>query len=207
MISAVLLAAGKSERMGRFKQLLPLGRKTFVECCVDNLLASGLDEVIVVTGHNEEAVRSVLAGRPVQFAYNVDYGLGMASSIVRGFRSVSASNDAVMIALADQPLITPEAIKQLIRAYQRSSPLITIPRYLGRTGHPIIIAKRLASEIESMDLQVGLRQVIAANISKVHYVEVDEEGILLDFDYPEEYRQIENLDQPSRRGKNVPKNK
>src|SRR5260370_42256837 len=81
MISAVLLAAGKSERMGAFKQLLPIDGKTFVEACADNLLASRAGEAIVVTGYNQAAVRAALAGRPLRIVNNPDYETGMGAAI------------------------------------------------------------------------------------------------------------------------------
>src|SRR6266481_5551917 len=106
MIAAVLLAAGESRRMGDFKQLLRLGNKTFVEHCVDNLLASTVEEVIVVTGHREAEVPRAIANRPVKFVHNGDYQSGgMASSIKHGVRHVSDKADACVISLVDQPRI------------------------------------------------------------------------------------------------------
>src|SRR5713226_1154307 len=105
MISAVLLAAGESRRMGEFKQLLPFGDKTFVEACADNLLRSHADEVIIVTGHRETEVRSAVGNRPVKFAHNIEYRSGMASSIKRGVEAVSENARACIIALVDQPQV------------------------------------------------------------------------------------------------------
>ena len=189
-ISAILLAAGKSERMGAFKQLLPLGGKTFVESCVDNLLASSAAEVIVVTGHNESAVRQVLAGRRVRFAYNPNYQLGMATSIIRGFEAVSGTSAAVMIALVDQPLVATAVIDKLISEYRASNSLILIPRHNGKRGHPILMSTRLKHDVESMDLSEGLRAVIETHALDISYVEVDSDSILVDFDYPEDYERI-----------------
>ena len=103
MISALLLAAGESRRMGDFKQLLRLGDKSFVEHCVDNLLASRVGEVVVVTGHRESEVRRAIGGRRVIFAYNAEYKSGMTSSIKRGMHAVSESSNACVLALVDQP--------------------------------------------------------------------------------------------------------
>ncbi|HEY6329032.1 MAG TPA: nucleotidyltransferase family protein, partial [Blastocatellia bacterium] len=173
MVSAILLAAGKSERMGRFKQLLPLGGKTFIECCVENLLASPAGEVIVVTGHNEQAIRRTLEGQPIQLVHNPDYELGMATSIVRGFRHISRESTAGMIALADQPTIPASVMDQLIIAYRKTDPLILVPTHRERRGHPIIISRQLASEVESMDLSIGLRQVLSAHASGIECLEVE----------------------------------
>ena len=186
MISAVLLAAGKSERMGKFKQLLPIGSKTFVETCVDNLLASRADEVIVVTGYNQAAVSEVLAGRPVRIVNNPDFESGMASSIKRGVDEVAAAARAFMIALADQPLIGPDVLNQIISQYEDSASLILIPTYLGRRGHPILLDSSLKGEVLSMDPHVGLRQVTHKHEHQIVYLEVGTSSVLTDFDLPED---------------------
>src|ERR1051325_6397970 len=151
MISAVLLAAGESRRMGEFKQLLAFGGKTFVECCVDNLLASRASEVIVVTGHRADEVRAALATRPVKFADNARYRDGMSSSIRRGVEEAAEGARACLIALADQPQIGVEVIERVIEAYERDRPLVVVPTYRGKNGHPIILDLELRSEILAID--------------------------------------------------------
>lgn len=188
MISAVLLAAGKSERMGKFKQLLPIGGKTFVETCVDNLLASRADEVIVVTGYNQAAVIEALAGRRVRIVNNPDFESGMASSIKRGVDEVAAAARAFMIALADQPLIGPDVLNQIISQYEDSASLILIPTYLGRRGHPILLDSSLKGEVLSMDPQVGLRQITRKYEHQTRYLEVSSSSVLMDFDLPEDLK-------------------
>jgi molybdenum cofactor cytidylyltransferase len=190
MISAVLLAAGQSRRMGEFKQLLPLGEKSFVEHCVDNLLASRAGEVIVVTGHRSAEVRAALAGRAVRFAHNENHLSGMGASIKRGVEAVSPDAEAMMIALADQPLIGSGVFDHLMLAYEKDHPLITIPTYGGKRGHPIILDSKLREDILTMDLAEGLRQVTGAHKDEILYVEVSSEEVLLDFDLPQDYRRL-----------------
>jgi len=184
MISAVLLAAGKSERMGKFKQLLPIAGKTFVETCADNLLASKADEVIVVTGYNQAAVCRALAAKPLRIVNNPDFDAGMGSSIKRGVESVSAGARAIMIALADQPLIGPDVLNQVISEYEDSASLIVIPTYLGRRGHPILLDSSLKGDVLSMDPQVGLRQITRLYEGQIRYLEVSNSSVLTDFDLP-----------------------
>jgi molybdenum cofactor cytidylyltransferase len=184
MIAAVLLAAGKSERMGRFKQLLPIDGKTFVEACADNLLASTAAEVVVVTGHNEAAVRAALADRRLRMVNNPDYESGMASSIRRGVESVAIPASGFLIALADQPLIGPDVLNQIISEYEHKSPLVMIPTYQGRKGHPIVLGAALKQELISMDLEIGLRQVTQAHADSTRFVAVASDSILIDFDSP-----------------------
>jgi molybdenum cofactor cytidylyltransferase len=190
MVSAILLAAGESRRMGSLKQLLPLSGKSFVRCCVDNLLASKAAEVIVVTGYEESLVREELSGTPVTLAHNRDYQLGMGSSVRRGIEAVSGNSDAALIALVDQPQIGPDIIDTLIDAYETKRPLIAIPTYRGQNGHPVILDMSLRDEVAKMDLKSGLRQVVRAHADSVMSVAVDRVSVLIDCDYPEDYRRI-----------------
>jgi molybdenum cofactor cytidylyltransferase len=190
MVSALLLAAGESRRMGEFKQLLAFGGKTFVECCVDNLLASRAGEVVVVTGHREEEVRRALAGRPVRFVQNPDYRSGMSSSIKRGVQAIADDRRACLIALVDQPQIGTDIVNHVIGAYEKSGPLIVIPTYRGRNGHPVLLDLKLKDEILAMDSEQGLRQVVHAHAPDTVRVEVHTDAVLLDFDFPEDYKRI-----------------
>jgi molybdenum cofactor cytidylyltransferase len=192
MVSAILLAAGESRRMGSFKQLLPLGGKTFVECCVDNLLASKAGEVLVVTGHREADVRAALAGRSVRFAHNPEYRAGMSSSIKHGIAELRDDTQACLIALVDQPEISVDILNLVIDAYLTEAPLIVVPTYEGRRGHPIVLDLKLRKEILEMDPRAGLRQVVGLHREQTRFVEVSTETVLLDFDTPEDYRRAEN---------------
>lgn len=194
MISAILLAAGESRRMGDFKQLLTVDGKTFVERCVDTLLASSAAEVIVVTGHRESDLKQKLENRPVRFAHNPNYTEGMSTSIKCGVESASSKSSAVLIALVDQPLIGVEIVDQLIEVYRKDRPLIIVPRYKGRNGHPIIIDMKLREEILSIGSAEGLKSVRHAHANEVVYVEVESETVLIDFDLPEDYRRIKDAE-------------
>lgn len=195
MIAAVLLAAGESRRMREFKQLLRLGNKTFVEHCVDNLLASSADEVIVVTGHRESEVRRAIGNRPVKIVHNPDYQSGMTSSIKCGVRQVSDSAEACVISLVDQPRIDTAIIDLLIQsyengAYDRVCSLIVIPTYREKSGHPILLDLALREEILAMDPEIGLRQVVLAHSGAITRVPVSSPAVLEDCDVPEDYERL-----------------
>lgn len=190
MISAILLAAGESRRMGQFKQLLSYGGKPFVACCADNLLASRLDELIVVTGHRQADVSRALAERKVKIVFNADYKAGMSSSIQCGVQAVNENSRAILIALADQPQISAPVINQVIEAYENERPLIAIPVYQDSRGHPIILDAKLKAEILGITPEVGLKQVVRAHENETLYVKVADNTVLLDFDYPEDYRRL-----------------
>ncbi|MGA9771014.1 MAG: nucleotidyltransferase family protein [Blastocatellia bacterium] len=192
MISAVLLAAGESRRMGEFKQLLTLDGKTFIERCVDNLLAARVGEVVVVTGYRDEDVRRAVGDRPVRFAHNTDYREGMSSSLKRGVESLSKNARACLIALVDQPQISVDIFNRVIKEYETNQPLIVIPTFEGRNGHPIILDLKLKEEILSLDPAEGLRQVVHAHASEIYRVDVAQESVLMDFDLPEDYRRALN---------------
>jgi molybdenum cofactor cytidylyltransferase len=187
MITAVLLAAGESRRMGDFKQLLRLGEKTFVEHCVDQLLASGMGELIVVTGHREGDVRQALGDRPVRFAHNADYRLGMASSIKCGIRAATEEARGFLIALVDQPQIQAGTIRHLIQVFDEGHARIVIPRYDGSNGHPILLDERLRNEILNMSEEDGLRQVVRAHESETQRIDVSSRAVVDDCDLPEDY--------------------
>lgn len=191
MISAILLAAGESRRMGDFKQLLPYNGKPFVVCCADNLLASRIDELIVVTGHRDAEVRRVLAHHKVKIVLNPNYKAGMSTSIQCGVQAINENSQALLIALADQPQIGAEVINQVIEAYEKTNASIVIPVYNNKRGHPVILQANLKDEILAITPEVGLKQVVRAQAAKTLYVNVADEGVLLDFDYPEDYRRLD----------------
>lgn len=190
MISALLLAAGESRRMVEFKQLLPFRGKTFVECAADNLLASRAGEVVVVTGHREADVREALGERPVRLVHNPDYRDGMSSSIKRGVQAVSPEARALLVALADQPQIGSDIFDLVIDRYEQSRPLVVVPSYGGKNGHPVVIDLSLRDEILAMDPSRGLREVVRAHADALLRVEVETDAVLIDFDYPEDYRRL-----------------
>jgi molybdenum cofactor cytidylyltransferase len=198
MISAVLLAAGESRRMGDFKQLLPFGGKTFVECCAENLLKSSIGELIIVTGHRESEVRSAIGNRTVRFIHNAEYRAGMASAIKRGVRGVSENARAFIIALVDQPQVGANVIDRLIETYEQSYPLVVVPSYDGKTGHPILFDLSLRAEILGMDSEQGLRQVVRAHAERIRSVEVSTAGILEDCDLPEDYERMMKVELATR---------
>ncbi|HXG93521.1 MAG TPA: nucleotidyltransferase family protein [Blastocatellia bacterium] len=192
MVSAILLAAGESRRMGEFKQLLTIEGQTFVARCVDNLLASRAGEVIVVTGHRAGDVRRELEGCAVRFAHNADYALGMSESIKRGVEAVSPESRACLIALVDQPQITTDIFNRVIETYERTRSLVVIPTYNGRNGHPVLLDLTLKDEILAINADQGLRAVVHSHANDISRVEVSSEAVVIDFDLPEDYERITN---------------
>ncbi|RLG23120.1 molybdenum cofactor cytidylyltransferase, partial [Methanosarcinales archaeon] len=134
LISALILAAGESRRMGKPKQLMPLGKTTILEQTVDNFLNSEVSDVIVIVGYRAEDIASLIVKRPVTIVVNSAYREGMSTSIVAGLNLVSDKAQGVMLALADQPFVDSQTINRLIEAFGTYDKGIVIPTYQSRRG-------------------------------------------------------------------------
>ncbi len=187
MVSAILLAAGESKRMGRLKQLLPLGRTTMVEQAIDNLLNSKVNEVIVVLGHEAEEIIKKIATKPVKIEVNPIYHQGMSTSIIAGLKLVDDGARAVMLALADQPFIDSQTINRLIDEFCDHNKGIVIPTYQSRRGHPVIFAIKYKEELSGLKGDTGGRQITEYHPDDVLEVAVDSPAINIDIDTTNDY--------------------
>ncbi|MBV9960436.1 MAG: nucleotidyltransferase family protein [Acidobacteria bacterium] len=190
MIAAILLAAGRSRRMGAFKPLLPFGDETVIEACIRHLLAGGVEEVVVVVGHRADEVRAQLAQLPVRFAVNEEAESEMGVSIARGVEALSDEAEAVFIALADQPAIPPEAVRRLLDERQRKGASLLIPVHEGRGGHPVLIDLKYRAELLRLDPQSGLRAFFRKHRAQVLRLPVSFPGIARDMDTWDDYRSL-----------------
>ncbi len=187
MVSAILLAAGESKRMGKPKLLLPFGSSTILEQAIDNLLNSRVDDVIVVVGDRAQEIIQRIASRPVKVAINPVYHEGMGTSIVRGVSLVDDRALAVMLVLADQPLIDSETINKLIAAFLSHDKGIVIPAYKGRRGHPIIFSATYKKELLGLKGDEGGRQIIRKHPDDILEVVVNSQSINIDIDTMDNY--------------------
>ena len=176
--------------MGAFKPLLPFGERTVIEASVANLLAGGVQEVVVVVGHRAEEVREKLAHLPVQFALNDEAESEMGVSIARGVERISESARAVLIALADQPAIPPATIEFLIALGKRVKKRLIVPEYKGRGGHPVWIDLSFRQELMNLDAQKGLRALFVAHASEVLRVPVTSPYVARDMDQWDDYQAL-----------------
>ena len=190
MISAILLAAGESNRMGQLKQLMPFGQSTIVERTINNLLNSAVSETIVVLGYREEDVRKTIAGKPIKITINPDYQQGMSTSIIAGLKQVDKGARAVLIALGDQPFVNSQTINSLVEAFIANSRGIIIPVYQGRRGNPVIFAIKYKGELLNLKGDTGGREIIKRHPDDVLEAAVNCEGVLLDIDTMENYTPI-----------------
>jgi CTP:molybdopterin cytidylyltransferase MocA len=193
MIPAVVLAAGKSTRMGRTKALLPLGGETFVSRIVHTFRSAGVEDVVVVVGHDSELVSQVLgAMEPApRVIRNPDYESGQLSSILAGLRAIDRPGVAAMLlTLVDVPLVTAETVRAVLMRYRSTSAAVVRPVNGARHGHPVLVDRRLFGRFRSADAASGAKPIVRANASAVGDVEVFDEGAFLDIDTPEEYAAV-----------------
>ena len=190
MISAILLAAGESNRMGQPKQLMPFGQSTILERTIDNLLNSAVSETIVVLGYRNEEIRQTISGKPVKIAINPDYQQGMSASIIAGLKQVDTRARAVLIALGDQPFVDSQTINSLVEAFIANNRGIIIPVYQGRRGNPIIFTIKYKDELLNLKGDIGGREIIKRHPDDVLEVAVNCEGVLLDIDTMENYNSM-----------------
>jgi CTP:molybdopterin cytidylyltransferase MocA len=188
-IAAILLSAGRSRRMGAFKPLLPFGDRTVIECCIDNLRAADVAEIVVVVGYRAEDIREHLKHSQVSFAVNPDPDSEMSASIALGVEQVSSNAKALLLALVDHPAVPPEVIRILIDEWKRGATLVQ-PEHAGRGGHPVLIDMAYRDELLVLDPAQGLRALFAAHREQVRRVPVESAYVARDMDTWEDYRRL-----------------
>jgi molybdenum cofactor cytidylyltransferase len=188
-VSAILLAAGRSRRMGVFKPLLPFGNRTVIECCISNLQAGGVSDIVVVAGHRAEDLRAHLSAFDLTFAVNSDADSEMAVSIARGVEAVRTEARGLLIALVDHPGVPAEVITAVIDAWRKGARLVQ-PEYAGRGGHPVLIDLAYRNELLTLDPAGGLRSLFAAHREEVRRLPVESAYVARDMDTWEDYRRL-----------------
>jgi molybdenum cofactor cytidylyltransferase len=190
MIWAVVLAAGRSERMGSAKLLLPVGRSTLIETVISGVLRSRPDGIIIVLGADRKKLEPVVGKYPVRTVFNPDFEQGMLSSVKRGFKALPPEARAVLVFLGDQPASPASVACRIIDAYRKTGKGIVLPAYRGRRGHPVLIDLKYRDEVGALDPRIGLRQLPRAHPDDVFEVRVRTAAVLRDIDTPEDYRAL-----------------
>ena len=194
MIPAIVLAAGKSSRMGRLKPLLPLPEgDTFLARIVQTLRAADVEDVVVVVGHDAALVERAFESQPLaaRFVRNDEYEAGQLSSLEAGLRVIDRPGVvAALVTPVDVPLFSVATVRALLQRYRRAPVPVVRPAAGGRHGHPVLIDRCLFAELIGADPALGARAVIRAHASSGADVEVDDPGAFLDIDTPEEYERL-----------------
>jgi molybdenum cofactor cytidylyltransferase len=191
-LAAIVLAAGKSTRMGeRNKLLMPLHGEPMIARTATAVAASPAKPIIVVTGNDADAVKAALKNQPMTFAHNPRYADGMSTSLHAGLAALPADADAVLICLGDMPAITPAAIGKLIAAFNPTEGrAIIVPTFQGKRGNPVLFARAYVDEMMHLEGDTGARALLSDHAEAVYEVETDA-GVLADADTPAAFAALE----------------
>lgn len=185
--AAILLAAGKSRRMGSCKQLLPLGSGTVIARCLDTLVAAGIDEIVVVVSPDGHGVAEAARKYPVNIVVNPEPDGDMASSVRAGRDALTTEAHGVIVFLCDYPLVSAETITSLIEEHGDSPGSIIVPCHREKRGHPLLFPRAILNELTN---DLILRDLVRRDPERIRCLDIDDRGVLLDMDTPEDYRRI-----------------
>jgi molybdenum cofactor cytidylyltransferase len=188
--AAIILSAGRSSRMGKFKPLLPVEHKTVLEQVVDTFLHAGLRDIRVVLGYRARDVMDTLNHLPVCWCINEDYQSEMFNSVKRGVGNLSHDTEAFFIQPVDIPLVRPETLQLLMGVAVKETHQIVYPTFLGKRGHPPLIPRQYAGELRQWTGDGGLKGFLEQYDPVSLDIPVFDEGILMDMDTPGQYGRI-----------------
>jgi len=188
MISAIILAAGASKRMGHPKMLLPWGNETVLTHVLSVFQNAEVKDIIVVTGGASEQINELISSFNVRTVYNEEYAeTEMLSSIQPGIRALTPQTRAVLIGLGDQPQVQEGTVRKVCEAFLKSQSDLVVPSHRMRRGHPWLVARPLWNEILEMQPPKSLRDFLNNHAQEIEYVTTDNPSILQDLDTPEDY--------------------
>jgi molybdenum cofactor cytidylyltransferase len=191
LIGAVVLAGGKSSRMGQPKQLLPFNGKPLLEHTLANLRNIRLNEILVVLGCSADEVQKQVDLHDIKVVENKNYEQGMGTSLSAGVSALAEATEGVLIVLADQPFVRPETYEQLIDHYRHSDAEIIIPTYRGFRGNPVLLDRSVFFEAMALTGDIGCRAVFGDHIGGIVKVPVEDIGVLLDIDNKADYARLQ----------------
>jgi len=175
--------------MGVFKPLLPFGKQTVIESCIDYLRKAGVENIVVVIGHRAEKMQTRLRHLNVVCAINSDAESEMNVSVAAGVQALPPTAKATLIALADHPAIPPTVVSDLINEWRNGAALV-IPTWQNRGGHPVLVDLRYRNELENLDPNRGLRALFDAHRDKLKRLPVESPYVASDMDTWDDYSAI-----------------
>ncbi len=173
--------------MGQQKQLLPLGSRTIIEHCTHTLLTAGITDIVIVINPQGADVSSAIEHLPVTIAINPDSSSDMAGSVRIGLHRLNDRTSSVLVCPVDHPLVLPETINALLSQHQEYPGAIFIPSYDRRRGHPTLFPREIIQEIFESS---SLREIVGRHEPLIKYLDVQDRGVVLDMDTPEDYALI-----------------
>jgi molybdenum cofactor cytidylyltransferase len=197
VIPAVVLAAGKSTRMGgRPKAMLPIGTSdTFLTRIVRTFKAAGVEDVVVVLGHEAQTVASELTSRgdTSRIVVNPNYESGQLSSLLAGLQAIDRPGVCgMLLTLVDVPMLEPATVRAVVDRYRTTGAPIVRPVCGPLHGHPVLIDRALFSQLRAADPSAGAKPIVRAHVSAAGDVEVEDAGAFADVDTPEDYERLKN---------------
>ena len=186
-LGAIVLAAGRSTRMGGPNKLLAeIGGRPLVRIAVEQALASRARPVVVVTGHQRDRLEAALAGLDVTFVHNPDFADGLSTSLKKGLSALPAETDGAIVLLGDMPQVASSLVDRLIAAFDpEKGALIVVPTVAGKRGNPVVWSRRFFSDLAAIEGDVGARHIIGSYQEAVIEVPVEGRAALTDVDTPE----------------------
>jgi molybdenum cofactor cytidylyltransferase len=193
VIAAIVLAAGLSRRMGRPKLLLPIEGRPVLRITVEDVLAAGVEPVVVVTGTEHRELVDALAGLPVTLVNNPSPEAGQASSIRIGVGALPPITEGVLIVLGDQPFVPSGVVAGLLAAFRATGKAVVAPRYRDGRGNPVLFSRETFAELRNISGDQGARSVVERDPSRVALVDFDL-PMPQDVDTPEDYARLRSPD-------------
>ena len=190
MISAILLAAGQSKRMnGENKLTKEIQGIPLIKLSVKNILASSINELIIVLGHQKEIVEKLIdKNEKIKFVFNKDFESGMASSVKVGLNHLSKDTEAFFICLGDMPMVNSDIYNQLIKS--RNQKNIIVPTYNGQQGNPVLFDKSMKETVMNITGDVGAKKILELNKDKILNLEIDDQSITKGFDTQDNFNSL-----------------
>ena len=190
MISAILLAAGQSKRMdGENKLTKEIQGVPLIKHSVKNILASSVDELIIVLGFQKEIIEKLIdKNNKIKFVFNKDFESGMASSIKTGIDNLSDKTEAFFICLGDMPMVNHDIYNQLIKSKDNKE--IIVPTYKGQQGNPVLFAKSMKEKIMDIAGDSGAKKILELNKDKILNLEINDQSITKGFDTQNDFNSL-----------------
>lgn len=188
MISAIILAAGKSTRMGQPKMLLPWGTHTVLGQVILTFQQAGIEDIVVVTGGAHEAVDPIVKQHGARSVFNAEFTGGeMLSSLQCGVRAQMDQAQATLVGLGDQPQVQAVTVRSICDAFRQQASRLVVPSFRMRRGHPWLVERSLWNEILEMSSVQSPRDFLNQHADEIQYIAVETSSILADLDTPEDY--------------------